>query len=179
MSEAYQIIEKKETQRLAAFVAEHGQAFFPLVSLVEQSQLAVEDLMDVMGRAGVEAVLLLSAKGLTGEPHPGKRGGEVRRYGSQGGRVMLKGRKLKVRKPRLRRRGQGRGGGGAGVRGHAGRPRAGGADAGFADAGGLHAELRGRSSRVGRDGGGVEVGREPAEHRGGRGRAAASLRAAL
>ena len=42
MSEAYQIIEKKETQRLAAFVAEHGQAFFPLVSLVEQSQLAVE-----------------------------------------------------------------------------------------------------------------------------------------
>ena len=110
MSEAYQIIEKKETQRLAAFVAEHGQAFFPLVSLVEQSQLAVEDLMDVMGRAGLEAVLLLSAKGLTGAPHPGKRGGEVRRHGSQGGRVTLKGRKLKVRKPRLRRRGQGRGG---------------------------------------------------------------------
>ena len=58
-------------------MAEHGQAFFPLVSLVEQSQLAVEDLMDVMGRAGLEAVLLLSAKGLTGAPHPGKRGGEV------------------------------------------------------------------------------------------------------
>ena len=91
-------------------MAEHGQAFFPLVSLVEQSQLAVEDLMDVMGRAGLEAVLLLSAKGLTGAPHPGKRGGEVRRHGSQGGRVTLKGRKLKVRKPRLRRRGQGRGG---------------------------------------------------------------------
>ena len=66
--------------------------------------------MDVMGRAGLEAVLLLSAKGLTGAPHPGKRGGEVRRHGSQGGRVTLKGRKLKVRKPRLRRRGQGRGG---------------------------------------------------------------------
>ena len=28
MSEAYQIIEKKETQRLAAFVAEHGRRFF-------------------------------------------------------------------------------------------------------------------------------------------------------
>ena len=47
---------------------------------------------------------------MTGAPHPGKRGGEVRRHGSQGGRVTLKGRKLKVRKPRLRRRGQGRGG---------------------------------------------------------------------
>ena len=45
MSEAYQIIEKKETQRLAAFVAEHGQAFFPLVS--------AGWLMDVMGRAGL------------------------------------------------------------------------------------------------------------------------------
>ena len=43
-------------------------------------------LMDVMGRAGLEAVLLLSAKGLTGAPHPGKRGGEVRRHGSQGGK---------------------------------------------------------------------------------------------
>ncbi len=110
MSEAYQIIDKKETQRLAAFLAEEGQALLPLVSLVEQAQLAVEDLMDVIGRAGVEAVLSLSAKGVTGEPHPGKLGGEVRRHGSQGGRVTLKGRKLKVRKPRLRRRGQGRGG---------------------------------------------------------------------
>ena len=111
MSEACQIIEKKKTQRLAAFLAEEGQAFLPLVSLVEQSQLAVEGLIDVMGRAGLEAVLLLSAKGLTGAPHPGKRGGEVRRHGSQGGRVTLwEGRKLKVRKPRLRRRGQGRGG---------------------------------------------------------------------
>ena len=177
MSEAYQIIEKKETQRLAAFVAEHGQAFFPLVSLVEQSQLAVEDLMDVMGRAGLEAVLLLSAKGLTGAPHPGKRGGEVRRHGSQGGRVTLKGRKLKVRKPRLRRRGQGRGGE-VEVPAYAAMqadPGLGGADAGFADARGLDAELRGRSSRAGRDGGGVEVGREPGEHRGGRGGAAASL----
>ena len=119
--------------------------------------------MDVMGRAGLEAVLLLSAKGLTGAPHPGN--GEVRRHGSQGGRVTLKGRKLKVRKPRLRRRGgSGRGGGGAGVCGHAGRPRAGGA-AGFADARGLDAELRGRSSRAGRDGGGSKsaVSRESIE----------------
>ena len=84
MSEAYQIIEKKETQRLAAFVAEHGQAFFPLVSLVEQSQLAVEDLMDVMGRAGLEAVLLLSAKGSDGRAASRQAGGEVRRHGSQG-----------------------------------------------------------------------------------------------
>ena len=174
MSEAYQIIEKKETQRLAAFVAEHGQAFFPLVSLVEQSQLAVEDLMDVMGRAGLEAVLLLSAKGLTGAPHPGKRGDEVRRHGSQGGRVMLKGRKLKVRKPRLRRRGQGRGGE-VEVPAYAAMQADPGLGERMPDAGGLHAELRGRSSRAGRDGGGVEVGREPGEHRGGRGGAAASL----
>ena len=110
MSEAYQIIEKKETQRLAAFVAEHGQAFFPLVSLVEQSQLAVEDLMG-HGPGGPGGRAFAVGQGLDGRtPHPGKRGGEVRRHGSQGGRVTLKGRKLKVRKPRLRRRGLGRGG---------------------------------------------------------------------
>jgi hypothetical protein len=33
----------------------------PLVELVEQSKLAVEELIDVLGRASVEAVLRLSA----------------------------------------------------------------------------------------------------------------------
>ena len=42
---------------MAAFLAEEGQALLPLMSLVEQSQLAVEDLMDVIGRAGVEGCL--------------------------------------------------------------------------------------------------------------------------
>ncbi len=35
-------------------LAEEGQALLPLMSLVEQSQLAVEDLMDVIGDCGNE-----------------------------------------------------------------------------------------------------------------------------
>jgi transposase-like protein len=37
-------IDKKETQRLAAFPAGEGQALLPLLSLVEQSQLAEQEL---------------------------------------------------------------------------------------------------------------------------------------
>lgn len=60
-----------------------------------------------MGRAAVEAVLTLSALGVAGEKHRGRRGGEVRWHGFQPGRVALAGRKLRVRRPRLRRRGAG------------------------------------------------------------------------
>ena len=98
MSEAYQMEERDPKVGRLCGGARAG--VFSSVSLVEQSQLAVDDGRH--GPGGAEAVLLLSAKGLTGAPHPGKRGGEVRRHGSQGGRVTLKGR-LKVRKPRLRR----------------------------------------------------------------------------
>jgi hypothetical protein len=35
----------------------------PLAELIEQSKLAVDELIDVLGRASVEAVLRLSAEG--------------------------------------------------------------------------------------------------------------------
>jgi hypothetical protein len=35
----------------------------------------VDELIDVLGRAQIEAVLRLSAEGMAGPPHQGKRGG--------------------------------------------------------------------------------------------------------
>src|SRR5215469_6356881 len=81
-----------------------------MVELIVQSQRAVDDLIDVVGRATIEAVLKLSAQGLAGVPHPGKKGGAVGWHGQERGTVCLRERKLRVKRPRLRRKDQGPGG---------------------------------------------------------------------
>jgi putative transposase len=103
----YHIVGKEESQELAKFLAKNGQALLPMVELIEQSKLAVDELMDVLGRAQIEAVLRLSAQGIAGPPHPGKKGGAIGWHGGEEGRVCLKERRLRVRRPRLRKKGQG------------------------------------------------------------------------
>jgi transposase-like protein len=80
------------------------------VELIEQSKLAVDELIDVLGRAQVEAVLRLSAERIAGPPHPGKKGGEIGWHGREEGTVCLRERKLRVERPRLRKKGQGKAG---------------------------------------------------------------------
>ena len=80
------------------------------MELIESSQMAVEDLVHMLGRASIEAVLHLSAQGVAGEKHQGRKGGETRWHGTQNGTVCLSDRKLRVRKPRLRRKGGKQGG---------------------------------------------------------------------
>ena len=46
-----------------------------MVELIEQSKMAVDELIDVLGRATIEAVLKLSAEGIAGPPHPGADSG--------------------------------------------------------------------------------------------------------
>ena len=36
--------------------------------------MAVDELIDVLGRGQIETVLRLSAEGVAGPPHPGKKG---------------------------------------------------------------------------------------------------------
>jgi len=106
----YHIVSKKDTQGLGHFLAKHGQALLPMVDLIERSKLAVDELIDVLGRAQVEAVLRLSAERIAGPPHPGKKGGEIGWHGREEGTVCLRERKLRVQRPRLRKKGQGRNG---------------------------------------------------------------------
>jgi len=105
---SYQIADKKDTQKLAEFLSQEGQLLLPMLELIEQADLAIDELIDVMGRATVEAVLLMSAEQVAGPRKPGKKGEEVRWYGRQGGVVSLSQRKLRVSKPRLRKKGKGR-----------------------------------------------------------------------
>jgi hypothetical protein len=67
--------------------------------------MACDELIDVAGRAAIQAVLGLSAQQVAGPRQQGKSTGEVVWYGQQSGTVMLSDRKLAVNRPRLRQKG--------------------------------------------------------------------------
>jgi hypothetical protein len=69
-----------------------------MVDLIEQSRLAMDELVDVAGRATIETVLQLSAEQIAGLRTPGQRRSHLLWHGRQAGRVCLKERKLGVRK---------------------------------------------------------------------------------
>jgi len=109
MKKSYQIANKTDTRKIAEYLALNGQLLMPMVELIEGASMAVDELIDVLGRASVEAVLNLSARNVAGDKRQGKRGGETVWFGSQDGVVHLSDRKVRVKKPRLRKRGKGRG----------------------------------------------------------------------
>lgn len=104
----YHIISHKDSKELAKFLAKEGQFLLPMVELIEQAQTAVDDVIDVVGRSAIEAILLLSAQQVGGPQHKGKNTGDILWYGRQKGVVPLSERKLRVDKPRLRRKGKGK-----------------------------------------------------------------------
>jgi len=110
MKAEYQIADRKDSRALAQFLSGEGQALLPMLELIEQAEMAVDELIDVAGRATIEAVLTLSAQELAGSKHPGKRtGGNIGWHGEQDGVVSLAERKVRISKPRLRQKGQGKG----------------------------------------------------------------------
>ena len=107
MKRVYQIAETRDRKALTEFLVREGQGLLPFVELIADARMAVDQFIDVLGRASLEAVLQLSAGTVAGPPHQGKAGGEVRRHGSQPGVVCLSTQKVRVRKPRLRKKGGG------------------------------------------------------------------------
>lgn len=111
MKRAYRTIRKQgkvNEQELASFLVKNGQGLLPMVDLIEQCQVACNELIDVTGRAAIRAVLQLSAmEAAGGPPQQGKRrSGDVVFYGRQAGQVFLSDRKLEVERPRLRSKGR-------------------------------------------------------------------------
>lgn len=109
MTPVYQIADRKDTSSLSECLSQNGQMLLPMVELIEQAQMAVDEFIDVLGRAALEAVLQLSAQQIAGPRHQGQAGGEVRRHGTQPGVVCLSTQKVRVRKPRLRAKSGGKG----------------------------------------------------------------------
>jgi putative transposase len=111
MSERDHVVSQGDTpstldsSALATFLAKDGQLLLPMLDLIQNAECAVDDLIDVMGRATIEAVLLMSAAQLAGPKQQGKKSDrDVVYHGSQKGRVPLQERELRVDKPRLRRK---------------------------------------------------------------------------
>ena len=67
MTQRYQVVllpdspSALDPRRLAEVLAHDGQLLLPMLDLIENAQAAIDDLIDVMGRATIEAVLLMIA----------------------------------------------------------------------------------------------------------------------
>lgn len=107
MSTDYQVCNAKDSRALAEFLAKEGQLLLPMLDLIGRAETAVDEVIDVAGRAVLEAILVMSAQEAAGPKHPGQAAGEVRWHGWQPGVVALSDRKVRLAKPRLRKKGPG------------------------------------------------------------------------
>ena len=110
MKERYQIVGRAgrvSEEALQQFTQAGGQFLLPLVELVTEARIAVDDVIGEVGRKLIETILDVSAQEVAGARTPGKASGEVRWHGKQAGRVKLRDRQMQVTKPRLRRKGVG------------------------------------------------------------------------
>jgi putative transposase len=98
-------IKGREDRELVEFFVRNGQFLLPMMDQIELSGNAVDELIDVVGRSAIEAVLELSAAGITGAKSQGRRverENDIRWHGQQWGSVHLSDRKMRVERPRLR-----------------------------------------------------------------------------
>ena len=99
------ILSTLDSRNLAEILSKDGQFLLPMLDLIQNAQVAIDDLIDVMGRATIEAVLLMSAAQVAGPKQQGKKADrDIAYHGSQPGRIALRERQLRVDKPRLRRK---------------------------------------------------------------------------
>lgn len=103
----YQIISQNDSKKLTQFLCKEGQLLLPMVELITQAEMAIDELIEITGRAAIEAVLTLSAQEIVGPKHPGKKTGDITWYGQQSTTIPLSNRKLRANKPRLRHKGKG------------------------------------------------------------------------
>ena len=105
MKKTYHIVDREAAAAAATveqFAKANGQVLLPLVELVTQARLAIDEVIDHIGRQTIETILSLSADQVAGPRTPGKGSGDIRWHGSQNGRVSLADRQIKVKRPRLR-----------------------------------------------------------------------------
>ena len=101
MKRTYEVAEQGDKRGLAEFLKRESQFLLPMVELVERTELAIDEVIAVMGRATLEAVLAMSAEGVAGPKQAGKArpAGEAVWYGRQSGQVYLSDRKVRVERP--------------------------------------------------------------------------------
>ncbi len=103
----FHVANKSDITRLNAqpLLAANPEAALPLLSMIGQAQLSIDDLLGQLSRQFIEQLLVLSAQTVAGLKHPGRQAGQVRWHGAQGGVVAVGHSKLHVKRPRLRANG--------------------------------------------------------------------------
>ena len=98
------VASKSDVDQLSqqTLLSTNPEAALPLLSMIGQAQLSIEDLLGHLSRQFVEQLLVLSAQSVAGSQHKGRHTGDVRWHGSQSGVVNLGKTKLRVQRPRLR-----------------------------------------------------------------------------
>ena len=110
MKRKYEKKGQPDKAELRNLLAKDGRDYLlPLVNVFALAGGALDQIIDVIGRAAIEAVLDISAADVAGEKQPGKerKGGGAAYHGRQRGRVYLADRAVRVAKPRLRSPGEG------------------------------------------------------------------------
>ena len=99
------VIHRNDQAGMRAYFAQQGQALLPMLEMIEDTRVTIDELMSDAARAFVEQLLMISAMEVAGDKHPGKRSTAIRWHGQQAGRVVLAERKLSIARPRLRTKG--------------------------------------------------------------------------
>jgi putative transposase len=107
MNTEYQIINSTDKAELTKFLAKQGQFLLPILDSILTAETAVDEVIDVVGRSAIEAILLMSAQEVGGLKHQGKHTGDIRWHGSQSGLIPLARQKIRISKPRLRHKNKG------------------------------------------------------------------------
>ncbi|MFL6446747.1 MAG: hypothetical protein ACJ746_03550 [Bryobacteraceae bacterium] len=156
-------------RKLIEFLVRNGQALLPMMELIEHSRMVIDELIDVMGRASIEAVLELSAAQMAGPPQQGKaRAADlVWAWNASGPRVSEGAQAQSEPAAALAKQGSRREqrGSGPGLPGHAAEQRHRRTQAGNPVEWRVHAALRQSHSRNGRHGGCVALDSQPRNHR--------------
>jgi putative transposase len=109
MKRTYEVADGTDSRAITEFLKREGQFLLPMVELVDRAELAIDSVIEVMGRATIEAVLEMSAEAVAGPKQSGRARGpdDAVWYGRQDGHVYLSDRKVRIERPRLRRKDNG------------------------------------------------------------------------
>ena len=66
MKRTYEVRDRADKRAIREFLKREGQFLLPMLELVEQTEVAIDEVIQVMGRATIEAVLEMSAEGVAG-----------------------------------------------------------------------------------------------------------------
>jgi len=82
MKPTYKIDTQTDTLKFSEYLASHGEHLLPMVGLIGAARIAMQEVIEVQGRASIEAVLQLSARGVAGAKQQAKQGGRLQRVGA-------------------------------------------------------------------------------------------------